>query len=440
VPVRYQITGGTAAEISGRIEEGVRRGALTAGESLPPVRELAARLRVSPATVAAAYKALRLRGIVDTAGRNGTRIRPRPPVAATRAGRRLPVPPGVLDLSAGEPDPRLLPRLPRLAPGDPVGYRQGGPLPELAELATARLRADGVPVPALAITGGALDGIDRLLASALRPGDRVGVEDPGWANLLDLVAAQGLTPVPLPVDEDGPTPEGMAAALAAGVSAVVVTTRAHNPTGAALTGTRAAALREELRGYPDLLVIEDDHAAELSPVPLRALAGATPRWAFLRSVSKPYGPDLRLAVLAGDEATVARVEGRMRAGTGWVSTVLQRLVVALWRDERVAERVHHARDSYLARREALRTALAERGLPTTGRTGINVWVPVPDETVAVARLRDAGYAVSPGALYRIATPPGLRITVAPLDLPGIDLLADAVAGAVRATHSHGLAM
>jgi DNA-binding transcriptional MocR family regulator len=98
-------------------------------------------------------------------------------------------------------------------------------------------------------------------------------------------------------------------------------------------GLRALALRALLRGT-DVLVIEDDHAAELSPVPLHALAGAGRHWAFLRSVSKPYGPDLRLAVLAGDEATVARVAGRMRVGTGWVSSILQRSVVRLWTDRR----------------------------------------------------------------------------------------------------------
>jgi DNA-binding transcriptional MocR family regulator len=125
----------------------------------------------------------------------------------------------------------------------------------------------------------------------------------------------------------------------------------------------------------------------------------------------------------------------MRLGSGWVSTLLQRLVVELWRDREVADAVARARRSYAERRTALREALRLRGLPSRGRTGINVWVPVPDETRAVAALREAGYAVAPGALYRLSSPTAIRITVSPLALSDIDALADAVRRAVGADDS-----
>lgn len=434
--VQYQVTGATAAAIAGSVEQGVRDGALPPGAGLPPVRALAASLSVSPATVAAAYRTLRERGVVETAGRHGTRVRPRPPVAGQRAARRLPAPPGARDLSIGEPDPRLLPdlatHLRRLRPDHTASYTTAGPLPELTAAARGRLAADGVPVDAAAITitGGALDGIERLLAAHLRPGDRVAVEDPGWANLLDLVAALGLEPVAVPVDGEGPVAPALRRALAAGAKAAVITTRAHNPTGAAVSADRAAALRDVLATHPESLLIEDDHAAELSTGPPHPVAGATAAWAFVRSVSKPYGPDLRLAALAGDEATVARVDGRMRVGAGWVSTVLQHVVVSLWRDDRVAATVAAAGEEYRRRRTALRDALTARGLPARGRSGINVWVPVPDETRAVAALREAGYAVAPGSLFRIGSPAGIRITVSALDPGDAAPLADAVATAV----------
>jgi DNA-binding transcriptional MocR family regulator len=128
---------------------------------------------------------------------------------------------------------------------------------------------------------------------------------------------------------------------------------------------------------------------------------------------------------------VARVAGRARVGAGWVSTVLQRLVLALWRDPGTAELVRRAAQSYERRRGGLVDALAARGLAARGRTGINVWVPVPDETVVVTALRDAGWSVAPGALNRIAAAPGVRITVSTLDEADVAPLADAVARAVR---------
>ncbi|WP_341719657.1 aminotransferase class I/II-fold pyridoxal phosphate-dependent enzyme [Micromonospora sp. FIMYZ51] len=429
---RYQITGTTAAEISASIESGIRRAGLAPGDPLPPVRTLAADLSVSPATVSRAYAELRQRGLVVTAGRHGTRVRPRPPVAARRAALRPPPAAGLRDLSQGEPDPRLLPRLgPHLAAladtvGEAISYSDAGVLPEFAEAARDRLAADGVPAAELTLTGGALDGIERLLGAHLRPGDAVAVEDPGWANQLDLIAALGLRPIGVPVDDEGPLVAGVAAALAAGARALIVTSRAQNPTGAALSADRAAALRDLLADRADLLLIEDDHAAELARVPLHSLAGATTHWALLRSVSKPYGPDLRLAVLAGDETTVARVAGRSRVGAGWVSTVLQRLVLSLWRDPAVTALIDRAAQSYERRRDGLVAALAERGLPAQGRSGINVWLPVIDETVASTVLRDAGWLVAPGALFRIAGPPGLRITVSTLDEADLPTLATAL--------------
>jgi DNA-binding transcriptional MocR family regulator len=440
VTAHYQIDGATAAEICDSVERGVRTGQLPAGAALPPVRGLADVLRVSPGTVAKAYQTLRRRGLVETAGRNGTRVRARPPVQSRLAGA-LPTPPGVVDVSSGEPDRRLLPDLGpclrRLAAQTtvPVSYREAGPVPALLDLARERLTADGVSLDdaALTVTGGALDGIERLLTTHLRSGDKIAVEDPGWANLLDLVAAVGLEPIPVPVDGDGPTAAGLLRALEAGAAAVVVTARAHNPTGASVGAHRAGELRRVLAGFQGVLLIEDDHAAELSPVPLHPLAGAVPAWAFLRSVSKPFGPDLRLAVLAGDEASVARVEGRLRMGAGWVSTLLQRLVAELWRDPAVTEVVARAREDYAARRGALVDALAARGLPVTGRTGINVWVPVPDETRAVTALRDRGYAVAPGSLFRLSSRPAIRITVSPLGVDDIAPLADAVAAATDAS-------
>lgn len=432
MPVQYTIRGTGSEAIAADIEEAVSTGALAPGAELPPIRELAAQLGVNANTVAAAYRVLRERGAVETAGRRGTRIRERP-ATTPRSMRGIAVPPGVRDLSTGNPDPALLPIATAVVrSGAPVLYGEPAVSPELAEYARATLTADGVPAEHLAVTAGALDGIERVLTAHLRPGDRVAVEDPGWANLLDLLAALGFSAEPMRVDDDGPVVADVASALRRGARAVVVTSRAQNPTGAAVSAARARDLRRLLSDHPDVLLIEDDHCAGIAGVPLHALAGTTRHWAFVRSAAKAYGPDLRLALVAGDRRTVERVHGRLRLGPGWISHLLQDLAVGLWRDKPAGRLVAKAETVYTRNRALLVAALADRGVASHGRSGLNIWVPVPDETVAITRLLSAGWAAAPGTRFRIGTPPGLRITVAGLGADDINGLADAVADAVHA--------
>ncbi len=401
------------------------------------MRELADRLGVNPNTVAAAYRTLRERGVIETHGRRGSRVRSRPATTG-REYIRVEVPSGVRDMAHGNPDPALLPSLAAAftaaaEQGDrsPVLYGDATVEPELARIARADLDTDGVPDGPLAVTSSALDGIERVLAVHLKPGDTVAVEDPGWGGLLDLVPALGLRMVPVGVDDEGPLAEDVRRALAAGARALVVTDRAQNPTGAVVSATRARALRSVLREHPETLLIEDDHGYRIVDQALHSLAGVTRHWAFVRSVAKAYGPDLRLAVLTGDAVTVDRVLGRQRLGPGWVSRLLQRAVVRLWADGALDARA--VASAYGRRRDALIDALARRGVAAHGRSGLNVWIHVPDETGAVARLLHAGWAVAPGARFRMNAPPGIRVTVATLAPAETDPLADAIASAVGTT-------
>jgi DNA-binding transcriptional MocR family regulator len=434
VPVQHSIAGTGAESIAASIEEGISAGALAPGDALPPVRELAGRLGVNANTAAAAYRLLRDRGAVETSGRRGTRVRHRP-ATTPRSLLGLDIPAGVRDLSTGNPDPALLPISlvkQQLSTERPVLYGEPAMSPELVAHARAALSADGVPAAHLAVTSGALDGIERVLSAQLRPGDRVAVEDPGWANLLDLLAALGLSVEPVRVDDDGPLVADVTGALSRGVRALIVTPRAQNPTGATLSAQRAAELRAVLQGRDDdLLVVEDDHCAGIAGAPLHPLAGSSRHWAFVRSASKAYGPDLRVAVLAGDQRTVERVHGRLRLGPGWVSQLLQHLAVSLWSDDAASGLIQQAEERYSSNRTRLRAALAGRGVTAHGASGLNVWVPVPDETVMITRLLNAGWAAAPGTRFRIATPPGIRVTIADVVDAEIEPIADAIAEAMR---------
>ncbi|WP_327424054.1 aminotransferase class I/II-fold pyridoxal phosphate-dependent enzyme [Streptomyces sp. NBC_01230] len=431
----YRIVGRRASEIAASVERAVGAGELAPGQALPPMRELAARLEVNPNTVAAAYRTLRERGVIETAGRRGSRVRLRP-AGTVRGSLRVEAPPGVRDLGEGNPDPALLPSLDgalaaaaRAYAKRPGMYGEASVDPELEALVRAALEDDGVPAGPVAITSGSLDAIERVLVAHLKPGDVVAVEDPGWGALLDLVPALGLRPVPIALDDEGPLPDEVERALNAGARALVVTDRAQNPTGAAIGAARAEELRCVLAGHRGVLLIEDDHGHAIVDLPLHPLAGATDRWAFVRSVAKAYGPDLRVAALTGDAVTVDRVLGRQQLGPGWVSRLLQRAVAHLLATGAVdSDAVARA---YGERRDALVQALTERGVEAHGRSGMNVWVPVSDETGVVARLLNAGWAVAPGARFRVAAPQGIRLTVSPLTAADITPLADAVAAAAE---------
>ncbi len=413
---QYRIKASSAAELIEAIERAVAAGELRPGERLPSVRRLAVEVALSPVTVAAALAELRRRGVIVSEPRRGTRIGERPPIGSTRAP--LPVPPGARDLSRGNPDAALLPDLKRALAGTNLPTRLYGEpavLPELAALARERFAEDGIEATAPCIVGGALDGIERVLDAHLRPGDRVAVENPGYAALFDLLRARGLALEPVALDERGMLPEALEAALARGASAVVLTPRGQNPTGAALDARRAERLRAALAHAPHALVVEDDHLGEVAGSALHTTVAGRERWAATRSVAKAFGPDLRLAALAADAQTLARVQGRQQCGPGWVSHILQRLVLGLWRDPQVLELVERACATYAERRERLLSALAERGIAATGASGLNVWVPVDDETGAVAALAARGWVVAPGAPYRLgASPPAIRITIATL--------------------------
>src|SRR5438552_3785140 len=96
------ITGRSARAIATSVETRIRESELRPGTRLPTIRGLATTLGVSPMTVATAYRDLRLRGLISSDGRRGTRVSEQPPLPVSSAPF---VPPGTRDLATGNPDP-----------------------------------------------------------------------------------------------------------------------------------------------------------------------------------------------------------------------------------------------------------------------------------------------------------------------------------------------
>lgn len=419
----------TATELVRDVEQRIASGELSAGQRLPAVRAWAVELGIAPNTVAAAYRRLRERGVVVGRGRQGTIVAARTTVIAAPFVR---VRDDLVDAASGNPDfsflPVVTPQILTAAMEPRTRYGDAMITPHLLRAGKRWLAADGLVVERLSVVNGAMDAIERVLGARFSIGDRVAVEDPGHMPVHQIVAALGLVAVPVKVDESGMIARDLRQALQLGVSAVIVTPRAQNPTGAALSRDRAVSLQAELDTFPDVLVIEDDHAGPVSGVQANYLDHDRTQWCVVRSVAKSLGPDHRLALVAADDETLDRVEGRMQMGASWVSHFLQRIVAALLEDSAASDLVLRAAFTYTQRRERLVLALSLGGVPATGVSGLQVWIPVNDEELVIGVLRDGGYAIRGGAGYRIASGPAVRVTVAGLDDEQIDQVAGLLLG------------
>jgi DNA-binding transcriptional MocR family regulator len=438
VPGLYNPSGSTSREIAADIERAIALGSLRPGDPLPSVRQVASLLGVSPTTAAAAYADLRRRGMVVGRPRRRATVSARPPISTPT---EFTAPPGARDLASGNPDAALLPPLRwALEQGDFEQRLYGAEtmLGDLLELARADFEASGVDPGELVVVNGAMDGIERILSAHLLPGDRVLVEDPTHAGIIDLVRSLMLVPVGVPLDDDGPLSDETAAALG-DVRAAILTPRAQNPTGAAISRARSRELARAFAEHPDVVLVENDHSGQLAGAPHFPIRRRDGHWAVVRSVSKTLSPDLRLGFAAGDPDTVARVHGRQLLGAGWVSLFSQEIVSRLWRDPRVAGLLATARETYAERRQAAIDALAAHGITAYGRSGLNVWFGVRSEAEPAQALLGRGWALKPGAPYRLLSPPFLRITTATLETGEAEELAADVAAVLRPAHRTKLA-
>ncbi|HEX5334157.1 MAG TPA: aminotransferase class I/II-fold pyridoxal phosphate-dependent enzyme [Cellulomonas sp.] len=416
--------------IAAAVSRLVRTGQLQPGDRLPTVRELAADLAVSPATVSGAWQALGAVGLVVSRGRAGTFVLPEPAGWLPPRYRDLATGGAAtwLDLSSGTPDPQLLPPLgPALArvaarsPAADTGTYLSAPLVEPLE---KLLRASWpFPPQRLTVVDGAVDALSRTLEQVARFGDRVAVEDPGFPPVFDLLDQLGLERVPVQLDRQGMRADALAGALAAGASVVVLQPRAHNPTGISMSPTRtrelAGVVRRHMAGptSPVVHVIEDDHSGEISSSRDVSLGSfLADRVVHVRSYSKSHGPDLRIAAVGGPAAVLDGLVARRMLGPGWTSRLLQHVLVDLLTDGDALDAVASARRVYFARRRALCEALAGYGVTLEPGDGLNLWLPVRDEQTALVRLAAAGIRAAPGTPF-VAAPPAdgdgghVRVTV-----------------------------
>lgn len=425
-----KIVGKTAADIFDSIRMQTQAGVLQPGQALPTVRDLAVTLEVNRNTISMAYQRLVTAGIAVTRGRLGTFVRSQAQ-AGVQEGALSDSP--LADLGSGNPNPTWLPDIAAALARKPYRPRLYGHStvdPELEALARPLLDGD-CPVPfGLHLTGGAVDAIERLLAAYLVAGDKVAVEDPCFLGSINSLRVAGLQAIGVPVDHQGMQAEALEQALDHGAQAIIITPRAHNPSGCSLSAARARKLRAVLARHPHVLVIVDDHFSLLATADYHnVIPPKATRWALVRSVSKMLGPDLRLAFVASDAQTAQRLSLRLASGTHWVSHLLQDAVLGCLSSRSVIAELAKARADYARRRDLLSAALGAQGIPTPAADGLNLWVPLPqDSQPVVLALAQRGWLVRSGEAFALQSAAhGLRVTVSTID----DANAQAFAHALR---------
>lgn len=366
-------------QISDGIERAIASGQLKSDRNLPSVRELSARLSVSPATVSAAYRELVARRVVEARSRSGYRAA----AAVGKEERAL----GRATRADGVPYPlhRIEPNLARhptaefgrlvaelAAEGNGVGgyedYRGYGPLREaLADLFGADgVGAGGRGVDAergILVTNGAQHAI-ALAARAVGASGRVAMEDPAYPGARLAFQAAGAEIVSIPMTDEGPDAAALEAAASRGPIDLFYCCPAYgNPSGRSWS----AEARERILATAarwGIAVLEDDFLGDLDYLGegLPLLASLAPkagaRVIHVRTFSKCLLPGLRIAGVAAAPQTIDRLLPVKTVDDICGSSFLQRPLARFLAEGRYRRHLEAVRPHYRAVREAVRARAA----------------------------------------------------------------------------------
>ena len=211
------------------------------------------------------------------------------------------------------------------------------------------------------ITRGVAGGLSLIAATVLRPGDRVGVEEPGYPVARAVLAAHGLHVMPCPADADGLIVDQLPAGLK-----LIYTTPAHQyPLGGRLPVPRRRALIAWARANK-ALIAEDDYDGEFryDVAPLPALFGLDPDVViYLGSATKTLTPALRLGWLAAHPALIARLAWAAGQLGEWAGEPAQRAALTMITTGDLERHIRRMRHEYARRRAAVTAVFAD------GQTG-----------------------------------------------------------------------
>ena len=431
-------SGRRAVDIRDGISRIISAGILLPGTALPTIRDFAGAAGTSVGTIADAWGSLRDAGLIETRRRGGTVVAgwTKPAQVSTASAGFAGW--SSIDLVQSNADVTLQPSLGAalLSSLDARDLNASG-----RDYMTERLRtvveADWpFESQAWATAGGGTEALLLATAAAAPRGSVIAIDEPAAPGFLDTLRDLGITPIGVSVDESGPRPESLRAALEKRPVAFVYQPGGPFAIAHQVTEKRVAELADVLLAHDEpVWVIEDDSigplAVEASPSMGRQLPDRVLR---IRSYCKAYGIDVRTSVLGGSKELVQRSVKERSRGVGSNSRILQNTLAYLIGSDDARASVENARKHYGARRELLVTALENAGLVAhTGPHSLVVWIDVDNETDALVALATQGISVGSGRKSFVDHPDRglLRISVTQLpdDRVLIEQLAQIIANA-----------
>ncbi len=181
-------------------------------------------------------------------------------IEASRLGDVVSLAQGIPSFDTPEPIKQYVTE--RIAEGVCAKYSLSPGLPELRELISEALLADGMrydPDGEILVTCGAIEAIASTLLATVSPGDEVIVASPTYASYLPAIRLAGAKPRFVALDEDRNfdlDPDAIGAALTSRTRAILLC-NPNNPTGTVYSVDETAEMMR-LAEERDLLVITDE--------------------------------------------------------------------------------------------------------------------------------------------------------------------------------------
>lgn len=397
-------------------------GDLTEGQKLPPTRGFATELGVSRSTVVTAYEQLVAEGYLVAQQGSGYRVCAvgeveLPGGKPSQTGRRSTLntarPPRAFE--AGQPDMRLFPHrqwaktVARICRSDPQSLLMGAPrcghLPLRQAIAdhVAEWRGIQADPDQIIITAGATDALEICTRTLARPGDGIGLEDPGYRPLRQFALARDLRPDYLPVVAGDPS-------LPRGTPRLVVLTPSQQyPLGGAMSPNR----RLEFISWAErenAWIIEDDYDSEFRyagrPIPAMAGFDHLNRTIYVGSFSKIFSNTLRLGYLIVPSALTDQFQATLRRFGPRASLMPQAPLAAFLSSGEFYRHLRRVRRIYGERRRFLTQHLAREfadfGWFDDHQAGMQICFHLTGgmrDTEIARRAADQGVSVSPLSQY-----------------------------------------